>query len=113
MCTPGLAHPLSPIHSRPSTLAHLLLHCLDEVLLPISLYIHQLTLVRSLVIGIATVFTDSTLARCSYFVPILKMTGAASGGQANSLFMTGMYSLAKFLFTLMASFFLTDALGNA
>ena len=48
----------------------------------------------------------------AYFVPILKLIGAASGDQAQSLFLTGMYSFAKFCFTLIASFFFIDALGR-
>ena len=48
----------------------------------------------------------------AYFVPILKLIGAASGKQSESLFITGMYSFAKFCFTLIASFFFIDALGR-
>ncbi|KAF2724606.1 putative sugar transporter [Polychaeton citri CBS 116435] len=47
----------------------------------------------------------------SYFVPILKLMGE-SGDQTHSLFLTGMYSMAKFFFTLIASFFFIDALGR-
>ncbi|KAF7191274.1 putative quinate permease [Pseudocercospora fuligena] len=48
----------------------------------------------------------------AYFVPILKLIGAASDDKAQSLFLTGMYSFAKFCFTLIASFFFIDALGR-
>lgn len=47
----------------------------------------------------------------SYFVPILKLLGKA-GGTTHSLFLTGMYSMSKFFFTLIASFFFVDALGR-
>jgi hypothetical protein len=47
----------------------------------------------------------------SYFVPILTLIGA-SNSTAHSLFLSGMYSLAKFFFTLIASFFFVDALGR-
>ena len=47
----------------------------------------------------------------SYFVPILALTGQEPG-EAHSLFLTGMYSLSKFFFTIMASFFFIDALGR-
>jgi MFS family permease len=47
----------------------------------------------------------------SYFVPILHLIGI-SGGTTHSLFLSGMYSMAKFFFTLIASFFFIDALGR-
>ncbi|KAK2735601.1 hypothetical protein FQN55_002185 [Onygenales sp. PD_40] len=47
----------------------------------------------------------------SYLVPILNMVGV-QGGTEKSLFLTSMYSMAKFFFTLMASFFFIDALGR-
>ena len=47
----------------------------------------------------------------SYFVPILTLIGA-SKSTTHSLFLSGMYSLAKFFFTLIASFFFVDALGR-
>lgn len=47
----------------------------------------------------------------SYLVPILSMVGLG-GGTERSLFLTSMYSMAKFFFTLMASFFFIDALGR-
>lgn len=47
----------------------------------------------------------------SYFVPILKLIGNV-GGQADSLFLSAMYGMAKFFFTVMASFFFIDALGR-
>ncbi|KAI3556444.1 hypothetical protein CABS03_03505 [Colletotrichum abscissum] len=47
----------------------------------------------------------------SYLVPILSMLGLG-GGTARSLFLSGMYSMAKFFFTLIASFFFIDALGR-
>ncbi|KAF4869036.1 Quinate permease [Colletotrichum siamense] len=47
----------------------------------------------------------------SYLVPILAMVGV-SGGTSRSLFLSGMYSMAKFFFTLIASFFFIDALGR-
>lgn len=34
------------------------------------------------------------------------------GGTTKSLFLSGMYSMAKFFFTLIASFFFIDALGR-
>lgn len=47
----------------------------------------------------------------SYFVPILTLIGA-NNSTTHSLFLSGMYSLAKFFFTLIASFFFVDALGR-
>ncbi|KAK6381560.1 hypothetical protein LTS17_004618 [Exophiala oligosperma] len=47
----------------------------------------------------------------SYFVPVLRLLGKA-GGTSHSLFLTGMYSLSKLFFTLIASFFFVDALGR-
>lgn len=47
----------------------------------------------------------------SYFVPVLKLLGKA-GGTSHSLFLTGMYSMSKLFFTLIASFFFVDALGR-
>lgn len=47
----------------------------------------------------------------SYLVPILGMVGLG-GGTERSLFLTSMYGMAKFFFTLMASFFFIDALGR-
>ncbi|CAG8907085.1 unnamed protein product [Penicillium egyptiacum] len=47
----------------------------------------------------------------SYFVPILTLIGA-NNSTTHSLFLSGMYSIAKFFFTLMASFFFVDALGR-
>lgn len=48
----------------------------------------------------------------SYLVPILRIVGAANNDTAHSLFLSGMYSFAKFCFTLIASFFFIDALGR-
>ncbi|KAG9188905.1 hypothetical protein G6011_07610 [Alternaria panax] len=47
----------------------------------------------------------------SYLVPILTMIGAG-GTTDRNMFLTGMYSMAKFFYTLMASFFFIDALGR-
>lgn len=47
----------------------------------------------------------------SYFVPILTLVGA-SDNTTHSIFLSGMYSLAKFFFTLIASFFIIDAMGR-
>lgn len=47
----------------------------------------------------------------AYFVPILTLMGVG-GGTTRNLFLTGMYSMAKFFFTLIASFFFIDALGR-
>lgn len=47
----------------------------------------------------------------TYLVPVLGMVGIT--GDANySLFVTGMYSMSKFFYTLIASFFFVDALGR-
>ncbi|KAI1626220.1 putative sugar transporter [Exophiala viscosa] len=49
----------------------------------------------------------------SYFIPILKIIGIASSKNAShSLFLSCMYSMAKFFFTVIASFFFIDALGR-
>ncbi|RDW61110.1 uncharacterized protein DSM5745_10608 [Aspergillus mulundensis] len=47
----------------------------------------------------------------SYFVPILTLIGVG-GGTGRNLFLSGMYSLAKMCFAIIASFFLVDALGR-
>lgn len=47
----------------------------------------------------------------TYLVPILKIVGA-SGDAARNIFLSGMYSLAKFFFTLMASLVFIDMLGR-
>lgn len=47
----------------------------------------------------------------SYFVPILKIVGAA-GDTQHSMFLSGMYGLSKFFFVLIATFFFIDALGR-
>jgi uncharacterized membrane protein (GlpM family) len=47
----------------------------------------------------------------SYLVPILTLIGAG-GTTDRNMFLTGMYSMAKFFYTLMASFFFIDALGR-
>ncbi|KAL2205488.1 general substrate transporter [Sarocladium strictum] len=47
----------------------------------------------------------------SYLVPILSLMGVG-GDTTHSLFLSGMYSMAKFFFCLIASFFFIDALGR-
>ncbi|KAJ5836280.1 hypothetical protein N7447_002306 [Penicillium robsamsonii] len=47
----------------------------------------------------------------SYLVPILSLMGLG-GGTDRSLFLSGMYSMAKFFFTLIASFCFIDMLGR-
>ncbi|PSN61689.1 putative sugar transporter [Corynespora cassiicola Philippines] len=47
----------------------------------------------------------------SYLVPILTMMGLG-GSTDRSMFLTGMYSMSKFFYTLIASFFFIDALGR-
>ncbi|KAL1597294.1 hypothetical protein SLS60_008878 [Paraconiothyrium brasiliense] len=47
----------------------------------------------------------------SYLVPILTMIGVG-GSTDRSMFLTGMYSMSKFFYTLIASFFFIDALGR-
>lgn len=47
----------------------------------------------------------------SYLVPILTLMGLG-GSTDRSMFLTGMYSMSKFFYTLMASFFFIDALGR-
>lgn len=47
----------------------------------------------------------------SYLVPILSLMGIG-GTTERSLFLSGMYSMAKFFFCLIASFFFIDALGR-
>ncbi|KAI6803984.1 general substrate transporter [Hortaea werneckii] len=49
----------------------------------------------------------------TYFVPILNLVGIGDADdQTRSLFLTAMYSFAKFWFTIIASFFFIDALGR-
>ena len=47
----------------------------------------------------------------SYLVPILSLIGVDSAN-GNNLFLSSMYSLSKFFYTLIASFFFIDALGR-
>ncbi|KAL4885821.1 general substrate transporter [Aspergillus karnatakaensis] len=47
----------------------------------------------------------------TYLVPVLGMVGI-EGDASYSLFVTAMYSMSKFFFTLIASFFFVDALGR-
>ncbi|KAJ4206345.1 hypothetical protein FSOLCH5_002051 [Fusarium solani] len=47
----------------------------------------------------------------SYLVPILSLMGI-SGANGHGLFLSSMYSLSKFFYTLIASFFFIDALGR-
>lgn len=47
----------------------------------------------------------------NYFVPILEVVGLA-GNSTRNLFLNGMYTLAKFFFSLLASFVFIDALGR-
>jgi MFS family permease len=47
----------------------------------------------------------------SYLVPILTMLGAG-GPPDRNMFLTGMYSMAKFFYTLMASFLFIDLFGR-
>lgn len=47
----------------------------------------------------------------SYLVPILTMLGVG-GSTDRNMFLTGMYSMSKFFYTLIASFFFIDALGR-
>ncbi|KAH6677800.1 general substrate transporter [Plectosphaerella plurivora] len=47
----------------------------------------------------------------SYLVPILSLIGVG-GDRSHSLFLSSMYSMAKFFYTLIASFFFIDALGR-
>lgn len=47
----------------------------------------------------------------SYFVPILELIGV-SGGSDRKLFLTGMYTLSRFFYALITSFFLIDLLGR-
>lgn len=46
-----------------------------------------------------------------YLTTILGLIGVG-GGASNSLFITGMYSMSKFFYTVIASFFFIDALGR-
>ncbi|KAJ5111989.1 hypothetical protein N7532_000034 [Penicillium argentinense] len=47
----------------------------------------------------------------NYFVPILEVAGL-SGNSIHNLLLSGMYTLAKFIFSLFASFLFIDALGR-
>ncbi|KAK1149014.1 hypothetical protein N8T08_007689 [Aspergillus melleus] len=47
----------------------------------------------------------------SYLVPVLEIVGAG-GNTAHSMFLSGMYGLAKFFFVLIATFFFVDTLGR-
>lgn len=47
----------------------------------------------------------------SYFIPILTLFGIG-GGTAKNMFLSAMYTMAKFFFAILASFFFVDALGR-
>jgi MFS family permease len=47
----------------------------------------------------------------NYFIPILKVIGL-TGDASRNLFLNGMYTMSKFFFGLIASFFFIDALGR-
>lgn len=47
----------------------------------------------------------------NYFIPILKVAGVA-GDSSQNLFLNCMYTLTKFVFSLLASFFFIDVLGR-
>lgn len=47
----------------------------------------------------------------NYFIPILKVAGLA-GSSTHNLFLSGMYTVAKFVFSLFASFLFIDTLGR-
>ena len=47
----------------------------------------------------------------NYFIPVLKVVDLA-GDSTRNLFLNGMYTLAKFFFSLFTSFFFIDALGR-
>lgn len=47
----------------------------------------------------------------NYFIVILEIVGLG-GGSTRNLFLNGMYTVAKFFFSLSASFFFIDALGR-
>lgn len=47
----------------------------------------------------------------SYFVPVLKIIGVR-GDASHKIFLTGMYTISKFFFAIIASFFFIDALGR-
>ncbi|GAM40910.1 hypothetical protein TCE0_041f13625 [Talaromyces pinophilus] len=47
----------------------------------------------------------------TYLVPILNLVGV-KGGTSYSLFISAMYGVVKFIYTLIASFFFVDALGR-
>jgi hypothetical protein len=47
----------------------------------------------------------------SYFVPIMSIMGLG-GDSARSMFLSGMYGMSKFFFSIIASFFFIDALGR-
>ena len=49
----------------------------------------------------------------SYFVPIMSIIGIGTeGGTDEQIFLSGMYGLSKFFMSILASFFLIDALGR-
>ncbi|OAR02105.1 hypothetical protein LLEC1_05475 [Akanthomyces lecanii] len=47
----------------------------------------------------------------SYLIPVLKIVGVAKGTERN-LFLSAMYTMSKFFFAVIASFFFVDALGR-
>ncbi|PLB52250.1 general substrate transporter [Aspergillus steynii IBT 23096] len=84
----------------------LIASCREAFLVP-----SNLRRVQQAVLSYALAQLSGANSVTSYLVPILSMMGLG-GGTERSLFLTSMYSMAKFFFTLMASFFFIDALGR-
>lgn len=84
----------------------LLVVCREAFLVPSNLRRVQQCLIS---FGLAQLSGANSVT--SYLTTILSLLGLG-GGTSKSLFLSGMYSMAKFFYTLIASFFFIDALGR-
>lgn len=80
--------------------------CKDSFLVPANLRRVQQCLICY---GLAQLSGANSVT--SYLTTILSLVGLG-GGTGHSLFISGMYSMSKFFYTLIASFFFIDALGR-
>ncbi|KAL2815807.1 general substrate transporter [Aspergillus cavernicola] len=94
------------IHNQKSIGSGLVAACKEAFLVP-----SNLRRVQQAMLSYALAQLSGANSVTSYLVPILSFMGLG-GGTERSLFLTSMYSMAKFFFTVMASFFFIDALGR-
>lgn len=84
----------------------LLILCKDAFTVP-----SNLRRVQQCMISFALAQLSGANSVTSYLTTILSLLGIG-GGTSQSLFLSGMYSMSKFFYTLIASFFFIDALGR-